>query len=99
MTEPVKVTFVMELKEEAADAVCSSFGATLPETRAFPGCRSVNAFRSADNPNRVLLLEEWDSREAYEKYLAWRAEEGALDGMAEILAAPSAPEFWPVKLA
>jgi quinol monooxygenase YgiN len=99
MSEPVKVTFVMELKEEAADAVCASFSATLPATRAFPGCRSVNAFRSADNPNRVLLLEEWDSREAYAKYLAWRNEDGTLDRMAEILAKPSTPEFWPIKLA
>jgi len=99
MTEPVKVTFTMDLKDEAAEAVCSSFAATLPDTRAFPGCRSVNAFRSKDHPNRVLLIEEWDSQEDYEKYLAWRNRDGMIDNMASILTTPSKPEFWPIKLA
>lgn len=99
MSGSIRVTFVMDIKAEAAEAVCASFEVMLPDTRAFPGCIAVNAYRSAEHPNRVILIEEWDSEEDYGKYLAWRSQDGSLDQMADFLAAPSQPQIWPIKLA
>ncbi|MCF8710078.1 putative quinol monooxygenase [Rhizorhapis sp. SPR117] len=90
----VAVTFEMELKEQAVEPMIKGFAAALEETRAFPGCRSVNAYRSHEDPNRIILLENWDSVEAYQKYIAWRTETGSMDGMVTALAKPSRPQFW-----
>jgi quinol monooxygenase YgiN len=43
----------------------------LPSTRAFAGCRLVSGYLSEDGRN-LLLVEEWESKDAHEKYGAWR---------------------------
>ena len=36
----------------------------------------------------MVLVEVWESREQYEKYLAWRGETGTIDRLMEALAEP-----------
>jgi quinol monooxygenase YgiN len=43
----------------------------LPSTRSFAGCRKVSGYLSEDGRS-VFLVEEWDSKDAYQKYGAWR---------------------------
>ena len=90
----VTTTFEMELKPDFIDSMIAGFAQSLEETRAFPGCRRVHAYQSHHAPNRLILLEEWDSKKAYEKYLAWRKEGGMLDAMAQAFEGPSRPKFW-----
>lgn len=60
----------------------------LVDTRAFDGCVSVETFVDSDNPDAVLLDEQWESRVQQEAYLAWRGE-GGLDARLEpVLAEP-----------
>ena len=63
----------------------------LADTRAFEGCESVETYTDAENPDRIILWEEWAAREHQEAYLAWRAETGMMDQMAQIMASP--PRF------
>ena len=49
--------------------------AELPNTRAYDGCQRLTAFLDEDGKTFVLV-EHWDSKEHYEKYLAWRAAPG-----------------------
>ncbi|MCV7191278.1 putative quinol monooxygenase [Mycolicibacterium brumae] len=58
----------------------------MPDTRAYPGAVNVEFTRNADNPNELMMVEKWDSREAYEKYLAWRMEGGVMARMADTFA-------------
>lgn len=99
MSQGVKITFVMNLKPEIADHFNQQFVAGLPETRSFPGCRSVDVYKNGDDPNKIILIEEWDSREDYGKYIAWRNRDGMIDAMADLFTSPSSPEFWPIKIA
>ena len=58
----------------------------VPETRAFDGCQDSTAYLSVDDGRTVLIVDHWDSKEAYQKYMAWRAETGTraqLSGMLE----------------
>jgi quinol monooxygenase YgiN len=48
----------------------------LPDTRRFPGCISITYYQDADDPQRILSIQEWASREDQAKYVAWRAERG-----------------------
>ena len=62
--------------EGKRDDLVAAFNAVLAYTRAFDGCMSVDILTAADSPNDVLLFEEWESREHYDKYRQWRAESG-----------------------
>ena len=99
MSQGVKITFVLNLKPEVTEQMCAGFSEMLKDTRKFPGCRSVNIYRNDEDPNKIILLEEWDSRQDYEKYLAWRNEDGALDKMGEVLTSITKPEYWPILIA
>ncbi len=35
--------------------------------------------RNQDDPDNLVLVETWESRAHYEKYLAWRREAGTSD--------------------
>lgn len=94
MADGVKVTYVMNLKPEVADAFCETLPKMLPDTRAFKGCRSVNFFRNHADPNKIILIEEWDAKEDYEAYLAWRASENPDRNISDLFSTPSAPEYW-----
>ena len=48
---------------------------TLPETRAHDGCTSVETLRNSDDPDQVVA-EVRESREQYEKCLAWQRDRG-----------------------
>ena len=51
----------------------------LHHTRAFDGCNGITIHSDQDDPNHVVFVENWDSRQHYEKYLAWRTERGDLE--------------------
>ena len=65
-------TVILELnvKSDSADDVAESFKSTFPDTRSYDGCIDVYATRNQDNPDNFLLVETWESREKYEKYLS-----------------------------
>jgi quinol monooxygenase YgiN len=50
----------------------------LPDTRAFDGCEGVTVHRDLDEPNRIVMVERWASREHYVKYVEWRSTRGSL---------------------
>ena len=84
----IKVILELNLKPEVADAVANGMGQTLVDTRAFEGCEEITVVRDQDDPGRVLVLEQWATRENYEAYLAWRTERGDMDGLADISTQP-----------
>ncbi len=51
----------------------------LPETRKFDGCKYIDVYFDLDVPNKMILVEEWSSREHYKKYHQWRTETGVID--------------------
>ena len=54
----------------------------LPGTKAFAGCHF--AYLSENDDSDVIeAVTIWDSRAAYETYLAWRQESGFLGSLAE----------------
>jgi len=57
------------------DVLLGGLKEALPETRKFDGCRSVEVLVDRDRLT-VLMIEEWDSHEHYDRYLQWRYEQG-----------------------
>lgn len=67
----VLVTLEAEVKSEHVGGVPGLLRELLPSTRGFAGCGVVKCYMSQDN-RKLFLVEDWDSKEAHEKYIAWR---------------------------
>ena len=94
MSDGVTVTMLLTCKPEAVEGFCGRLPEMLKGTRAFPGFRDVRAIRNMDNPDQVLLIEDWDTAEAYKAYVAWRTETGAMDGLRALTIVPPQTDFW-----
>lgn len=66
----------------------------LSDTRAYDGCIGVDVTENQDDTANIVLLEKWQSRAHYEKYLGWRQETGALDTLATYLAQPPSIRYF-----
>ena len=58
----------------------------LHHTRGFDGCNGLTVHKNQDDPTNLVIVEDWDSRQQYEKYLAWRTERGDMEKLAAFLA-------------
>lgn len=52
------------------------FAGILPDTRTYPGYIDLHLLENLDDPNDLVVYETWESREAYQTYFNWRAEQG-----------------------
>ena len=64
------------------------FRSILSETRTYEGCTRVETLQNSADADNVLLVEDWDTHEQYEKYLAWQRERGVSDRLKQALAEP-----------
>lgn len=92
MIEPITVTIKLTAKN--CDETLQHLSRALPVTRRYAGCRYCNTLTQADNPQEIILIQEWDSREAQQQYIQWRQETGALGELLALLAEPPKVEFW-----
>ena len=81
----VQIIVEMRVKPEAFEDVAGGLKQNLPETRKFPGCEDVHAYRVDGEKGLIVLVERWASKQDYEKYLAWRQSSGIMDQMGSIM--------------
>ena len=84
----VRVILEVQAKPGTGDELVALFRSILPETRAYEGCTGADALQNSDDSDNVAVVETWDSREHYEKYLAWQRDRGTSDRLKEALAEP-----------
>jgi len=90
----VIVTALFPTKADASDNFYKTLVSVLPETREYDGCIRVTPHRDLDDPAKVLLIEEWESREHYLAYLQWRVETGLLEAIGPLLAGEPVTNFY-----
>lgn len=91
-TQPITITIKLVAKDR--DQTLQHLAHALPTTRNYHGCRYCNTLTNADVPNEIVLIQEWDSRDAQQRYIQWRQETGALNELVALLAEPPMVEFW-----
>ena len=84
----VRVILEVKAKPGTGDELVAFFRSILPETRAYEGCTSVDALQNSDDADSVVVVEEWETHEQYENYLAWQRERGTSDRLKQALAEP-----------
>jgi quinol monooxygenase YgiN len=82
------VLLEIQVKPEAVDEMKAFLKKILPDTRAYDGCQGLDIYGNVDDPGNLVFYERWDSRQHYEKYLAWRTATGVVDQLGAMLAAP-----------
>ena len=80
----VLVLLEMKMKPENVDDLTDFLKSELHATRGFDGCNGLTFHRNQDDPNTMIAVEDWDSRQQYEKYRSLAHRKGGLwevDGM------------------
>lgn len=89
---PVTVTIQLTAKDR--QATLDVLSRALPTTRTYQGCRYVNTLVQTNHPNKIILIQGWDSRAEQEAYISWRQETGDLQKLVSTLSEPPVVEFW-----
>lgn len=92
-----KVILELKIKPEHVDDVLKTIGEQLPATRDREGCIEVFAYQDQDDPTSIVAIQEWETREQYEEYFAWRGERGDLDTLRPWVTESISPRFFDKK--
>ena len=82
------VTVIVEGTVTDNDAFDALMRDLLADTRAYDGCEGITVHRNMDEASKVVLIEHWDTRAQYDKYLKWREETGVLGKIGALLDGP-----------
>lgn len=82
-----QVILTFEAKADCVEKAREWLKRVLPDTRSFDGCITLHVIQNQDKPTEILIIEQWDSRRHYEKYLAWRTETGIMNEFRAMMAA------------
>ena len=80
----VMITLEFPVKPDMLDHYLNILKVALVETRDYKGCRSVTTLVDQETSSFVLV-EEWDSPEDQQAYMAWRVETGLIDAIAPFM--------------
>ncbi|WP_072396129.1 antibiotic biosynthesis monooxygenase [Hyphomicrobium sp. CS1GBMeth3] len=91
-SKPIVVT--LRLTPSDPKAFQSFLAEILPDTRKARGCRYAKTYVTKDGAEGVLLLQEWNSPEDQQAYMAWRESTGVLQMFLGHLATPADVQIW-----
>ena len=80
----VMVILEMPVKPDMLEDYLNILKGALVETRDYKGCRSVTTLVDQETSS-IVLVEEWDSAEDQQAYIAWRVETGLIDAIAPFM--------------
>lgn len=66
----------------------------LADTKLRSGFVHIDVYQHADDPNRLVVAEQWESAEHYRRYFQWRVESGLFDELGPILASEPRVDIW-----
>ncbi|MDH3599765.1 MAG: antibiotic biosynthesis monooxygenase [Candidatus Tectomicrobia bacterium] len=61
---PVRIVVSMQPAPGKRDALIAAFAALCPNVQEEPGCQQYEVYQSLENPDRLVLLEKWETEEA-----------------------------------
>ena len=80
----VMITLEMPVKPDMLEDYLNILKGALVDTRSYKGCRSVTTLVDQETSS-IVLVEEWDSAEDQQAYIAWRVETGLIDAIAPFM--------------
>ena len=90
----VIVILEAHVKPETIDNFKTNLKDLLVDTRNYDGCEKLLVNINQDDPLNIVIVERWETRQQYEKYLGWREETGVLAEFGEALTEPPNIRFF-----
>ena len=84
----VVVVVVAQARPGKGDEALAAFADVAVPTHAEPGCTAYALHRAASDPDQIVLVERWASREALDEHLASEHLAAFRAGSADLGAAP-----------
>ncbi|WP_162932928.1 putative quinol monooxygenase [Roseovarius sp. EL26] len=81
----VLAQFQLDGAEASGQPLTDFFDRILSGTHSYEGNMSAVYFVSQDDPSKILLLEEWESKADFDSYLNWRIERGDFAELTSLL--------------
>ncbi len=66
----------------------------VPDTRSYDGCQGIDVYFNMDNPGNMVVLQQWESRGHFDKYLQWRKETGVFAKSVSMLTGPLSTRYF-----
>lgn len=92
----VLCTVILLIKPECADEFVKTLGGMFSETRTHDGFINIRLLKSDTAENEFILLQEWETAQHHQAYMAFRGERGDLDRLAAMTAGPTLIHYWGV---
>ncbi len=83
-----------QVQSDKIEDMKSYLAQILPDTRSYDGCQGADAQFNMDDPGNMVLVEQWESRGHYEKYLQWRTDTGVVDKLVSMLTGPPSGRYF-----
>lgn len=84
-----QVLLEVEIKDGCHDALKEKFVELLPDTRNFDGCFNIYITKDLEDPSKLIIVELWESKGHYERYLQWRTDRGDMEALGDMMDNPS----------
>jgi len=90
----MKILVQLSLSAEAqqGEALLKFLDEILVGTRSYDGCLGVEVLTDVTS-DQVLLLEWWDQKESFDRYMTWRVERGDFQTLQSFLIKPPGMKF------
>ncbi|WP_174296518.1 antibiotic biosynthesis monooxygenase family protein [Sphingomonas bacterium] len=90
----VLCTATWVIRQECADDFVTTLGGMFAETRTHDGFIGIRLLKSETAENEFILLQEWETTQHHQAYVAFRGERGDLDRLAAMTAGPTPIRYW-----
>ena len=91
---PVLCTVTWIIKPECVDEFVEILGGMFSDTRTHDGFINIRLLKSDTTENEFILLQEWETKQHHQAYMAFRGEQGDLDKLAAMTAGPTPVHYW-----
>tara|TARA_B100001996_G_C18255363_1_gene436949 strand:+ start:203 stop:496 length:294 start_codon:yes stop_codon:yes gene_type:complete len=90
------ITIILEIEaqKDTGSEILNILKEVLPDTRNYDGCIDLKTYQNQENPDVIVLVEQFESKEKYSKYLSWRQETGVFDNLVAKLAGPPSIRYF-----
>lgn len=89
----IKVLVDFHFEGDGASRLYETMKERLPHSRTSEGCEGIDLYVDQEDANHLVLLEQWATKEHYEKYLEWAMSQPGTDRMMDKLVRPMSVVF------
>ena len=87
-------TVVSIIKPECTEAFVKTLAGMFAETSSHDGFINIRFLKSGTAENEFILVQEWETIQHHQAYMAYRGEQGDLDKLAAMTAGPPELHYW-----